>query len=136
MSIQLTSETPVVGCYITKKGVPSRSCAYIRWETQASGYAYRGNHILLVSSQFIEIRNITTGRIVQVIEGVDARLLYSGPSTDDKDDRILVAMRGDKREKDGSYADRLLELIETIEYVPQTPGTRAPPADMWEGWDM
>jgi hypothetical protein len=90
----------------------------------------------LVSSQFIEIRNITTGRIVQVIEGVDTRLLYSGFSTDDKGDRILVAMRGDKRGKDGSHADRLLELIETVEYVPQTPGIGTPSADMWEEWDM
>jgi len=126
----------LIGCYITKSGVPSRSCRYIRWETQANGYAHRGNHILLVSSQFIEIRNITTGRIAQVIEGVDTRLMYDGFSADDKDDRILVAMSGDKRDNDGSHADRLLELIETVEYVPQTPATETPPPDMWGEWDM
>lgn len=77
-----------------------------------------------------------TGRIVQVVEGVDIRLLYSGFSGSDKDDRILVAVRGDKNDKDGSYPDRLVELIETVEYVPQTPASAVPPADMWEEWDM
>ncbi len=62
--------------------------------------------------------------------------MYSGFSSGDKDDRILVAMRGEKKEKDGNYADKLLELIETVEYVPQTSGTEAPPADMWAEWDM
>lgn len=125
----------MIGCYITRRGVPSRSCGYIRWETPASGFAHRGNHVILVSSQFIEIRNITTGRIVQVIEGLDVRLTYSGSLTDDKDDRILVAMRGDTDSgRDGSSADRLVELVETVEYVPQTPAFAEP--DMWTEWDM
>jgi RHO1 GDP-GTP exchange protein 1/2 len=51
------------GCYITQFGLPSRECRYIKWETKANSYAYRdaSGHILLISSEFIEIRNVTTG---------------------------------------------------------------------------
>ncbi|KAF5359183.1 hypothetical protein D9756_003436 [Leucocoprinus leucothites] len=121
-----------VGCYITKRGIPSRSNGYIRWETQASGFAHRGNHILLISSQFIEIRNINTGRIAQVIEDVDMRLMHSGYATTDRNDRVLVAMRGNPKED--STADRIVELVETVEYVPQSAVSVAP--DIWDEWDM
>lgn len=123
-----------MGCYITKRGVPSRSCGYIRWEVQASGFAHRGNHILLVSSKFIEVRNINTGRIVQVIEGVDVRLMYSGHTTSDRDDRVLVAMRGTRDEKEGRTTDRIVELVETVEYIPQS--TVPVVSDIWHEWDM
>ncbi|KXN84722.1 Rho1 guanine nucleotide exchange factor 3 [Leucoagaricus sp. SymC.cos] len=104
-----------VGCYITKLGVPSRSCGYIRWEIQASG-------------------NINTGRIAQVIEGTDVRLMYTGFGTDDRDDRVLVAMRGSKNDKDGTSAERIVELIETVEYAPQSTVSTVP--DVWDEWDM
>jgi hypothetical protein len=42
-------------------------------------------------------------------------------------------MRGNKCE-DGSYADRLVELIETVEFVPQTPASVEPV--MWMEWDL
>ncbi|XP_006459443.1 hypothetical protein AGABI2DRAFT_201698 [Agaricus bisporus var. bisporus H97] len=122
-----------IGYYVTKQGVPTRSFGYIRWETPVSAFAQRGNNIVLVSSRFIEIRDIATGKIVQVLEGADVRLMYSGPPTHNKDDRILLAMRGSKGQ-DGSFADRLVELIETVEYVPQTPAMAEPV--MWTEWDL
>lgn len=120
-----------IGCYVTKRGIPSRSSGYIRWETQASGFACRGNHILLVSSQFIEVRNINTGKIVQVIEDVDIRLMYSGCSTSDRDDRVLVAIRGNKKED--SVAERVVELVETVEYVSHSAVSNM--SDIWDEWD-
>lgn len=59
--------------------------------------------------------------------------MYCGPPTHNKDDRILLAMRGSKGQ-DGSFADRLVELIETVEYVPQTPAMAEPV--MWTEWDL
>lgn len=122
---------PGIGCYVTKRGIPSRSSGYIRWETQACGFAHRGNHILLVSSQFIEVRNINTGQIAQVIEDVDIRLMYSGHSTSDRDDRVLVAIGGDK--KADSIAERVVELVETVEYVSHSAVSNVP--DIWDEWD-
>lgn len=116
------------GCYITQFGSPSRECRYIKWETKAISYAYRDGHILLISPEFIEIRNVTTGRIVQVIEGEDIRLLSSGPNTG-KGDPVLVAMRGGYQDQ-FSVSEKIVELNETEEIV------RTPEPDRWVEWDM
>ncbi|KAF9468071.1 hypothetical protein BDZ94DRAFT_1209777 [Collybia nuda] len=125
-----------LGCYITKHGVPSRSSQYIKWETKAISFAQRGQHIMLFSPQFIEIRNIATGRIVQVIEGSDLRLLYSGPVYTE-DDNVVVAMRGSKDDKDG-ISEKIIELVATSEIVatPATPALPGPVPSMWDEWDM
>jgi len=116
------------GCYITKYGPPSRDYGYVKWETKAVSYAHRNGHILLISPEFIEVRNITTGRIVQVIEGHDIRLVYSSPRAS-KGDPVLVAMRGGKQDQ-YSLSEKIVELNETEEIV------RSPEADRWVEWDM
>jgi len=118
------------GCYITKFGPPSRDCRYIKWESKAISYAYRDGHILLISPEFIEIRNVTTGRIVQVIEGDDIRLLSSDPHTG-KSDPVLVAMRGEYQDQ-YSVSQKIVELNVTEEIV-HTPASEA---DRWVEWDM
>ncbi|KAF8149926.1 hypothetical protein B0H34DRAFT_731762 [Crassisporium funariophilum] len=122
-----------IGCYINKQGVPTRKSGYIKWETTAVSYAHRNGHIMLISPEFIEIRSITTGRIVQVIEGRDIRLLYSGPYMS-KDDPVLVAMRGGKNDKDG-VSEKIVELTETEEITVRTPGS-ATVSSIWDEWDM
>ena len=121
-----------LGCYIDKHGVPTRLYGYIKWETKVTSYANRNGHVLLISSEFIEIRNITTGRIVQVIKGEDIRLLYSGPYTT-RDDPVLVVMRGKKDDKDGQ-SEKIVELRETEEISLLTPA----PDDLliWDEWDI
>ncbi|CAA7267017.1 unnamed protein product [Cyclocybe aegerita] len=125
-----------LGCYINKHGVPTRRSGYIKWETKAFSYAHRNGHVLLISPEFIEVRNITTGRIVQVIEGQEIRLLYSDPYTT-KDDPVLVAMRGSKDDKDG-VSEKIVELMETEEISalsPISPTTMVSPS-VWDDWDM
>ncbi|KAJ3714271.1 hypothetical protein C8R42DRAFT_255481 [Lentinula raphanica] len=124
-----------VGCYITKHGTPSRSSGYIKWESKIDSFAQRGTHVLLFSTQFIEIRDILTGRIVQVIEGEDIRLLYAGP-TPDLHEPILIAMRsGDDNNTREGAVDKIVELQETSEIsAVRTPTTALP--TMWEEWDM
>jgi len=118
------------GCYMTKYGLPSRDYGYIKWETEAVSYAYRDGHILLISPEFIEVRNVTTGRIVQVIEGHDIRLLSSGPHMS-KGDPVLIVMRGGK-EDPFSFSEKIVELSETEEIV-HSPEANA---DRWVEWDM
>lgn len=92
-----------------------------------------GAHVLLFSPEFIEIRNVATGRLVQVIEGEDIRLLYTGFKTGDR--TVLVGMKGDKDDKDGqSY--KIVDLVETQEI--QTPTTSMNPSSegIWDMWDM
>lgn len=134
--IEFNVSWSVVGCYITKHGIPNRSSGYIKWETKATSFAQRGYHVMLFSPQFIEIRNITTGRIVQVIEGSDIRLLYSGPVYNE-DDNVVFATKGSKDDKDG-ISEKIVELVATSEITatPATPGLAGPTPSMWDEWDM
>ncbi|KAG0706814.1 hypothetical protein DFH29DRAFT_900165 [Suillus ampliporus] len=123
-----------LGCYITKHGIPSWNSGFIRWETKAMSFAHRGSHVLLFSSEFIEIRSVSTGRLDQVIEGNDIRPLnlkcYAA------DDPLLVAMRGTKDDKDG-VSDKIIELIQTSEFrSTQTPITITPTQGTWDEWGM
>lgn len=124
----------VLGFYITKHGAPTRSSGYIKWESKATSYAHRGVHVLLFSAQFIEIRNVTTGRLVQVVEAADARLLYC-PAAHNVDGTILVAMRGDNDRREGA-TDKIVELVETSEIGSRAPDPVSANPALWDEWDM
>jgi len=81
-----------------------------------------------------EVRNITTGRIVQVVEGRQIRLLYSGPYTT-KDDPVLVVMQGEKNEQEGQ-SEKILALVETEEISVGSPTTTTTTASVWDEWDI
>lgn len=86
-------------------------------------YAHRSEHILLFSPEFIEVRTVGTGRLVQVIEGEDIRLIHAS------DRMILVAMKGPQN------TDKLVELIETTELTSlERLNSQAP--GLWDEWDM
>ena len=55
------------GLYVDLDGVPLPDRGIIEWEGQASRASVRFPHVLLFSSAFVEVRNITTGRLVQII---------------------------------------------------------------------
>jgi len=120
-----------LGCYITKSGMPTRSCGYIRWETKADSFAQVGVHLLLFSSEFVEIRHIPTGRLVQVLEGKDIRLLYSGLSPGGQ--MTLMVLRDETGGVPGTK-DKIVELVETQELsrspsISSTGSPRLEPAD-------
>ncbi|KAI0264429.1 hypothetical protein BC834DRAFT_826441 [Gloeopeniophorella convolvens] len=117
-----------LGCYIDESGKPVRSSGYIRWECRATTYARRGPHLLLFSPGFVEVRSISTGVLVQVIEGDDVRLLHSGIAPQDM---LIVGMAG-KRENESGLSERLVELVRThaINEIGQTPR----PVEVWDEW--
>ncbi|QRV90094.1 Rho guanine nucleotide exchange factor [Ceratobasidium sp. AG-Ba] len=117
------------GCYVTKYGAPARQSAYVRWETRATSVAFRWPHVLLFSPNYIEIRNVESGGLVQVVKGKDIKLLYSGPPYQGP---ILATMRG---EDDAvGKTDSVVELLETapIEIEQGQPADDA----MWREWDI
>lgn len=131
----INSFMPELGYYINKHGVPTRQCGYIKWETKITAYACRNGHVLLISPEFIEVRNITTGRIVQVVEGRHIRLLYSGPYTK-KDDPVLVVMQGEKSDQE-AQSEKILALVETEEISVGSPTMMAmTTASVWDEWDI
>ncbi|CCM01400.1 uncharacterized protein FIBRA_03451 [Fibroporia radiculosa] len=118
-----------LGCYVNKHGVPCRSSGYLRWESKVTAFMHRGEHILLFSSEFIEVRAVDTGRLVQVIEGEDVRLVSRGLLPTDS--TTLAVMKA--HEERNAAADKIVELVETAELT--TPRVANVPA-LWEDWGM
>jgi len=118
------------GCYVDNRGQPVRSAGYIPWESKATAYAHRGPHVLLFSPKFIEVRTIASGKLVQVIEGGDVRLLHSGLTGEDM---LVAAMTGDVEDENG-ISEKVLELVPTIAIDIQGPRVRA--EQHWDEWDM
>ncbi|KAI6155677.1 hypothetical protein BKA82DRAFT_991323 [Pisolithus tinctorius] len=122
-----------MGCYITKHGQPSRNSSFVRWEIKADSFLHRAPHVLLFCSEFIEVRNAQSGKLDQVIEGADIRLLYA-PSM--RSVSPLVAWRGGKDDEDG-LSEQIVELIDTEEITPVTPASGAfANLDVWDEWEM
>jgi RHO1 GDP-GTP exchange protein 1/2 len=96
------------GCYITKHGFPGRDAGFIRWETTADSYLQFGAHFLLFSSQFIEIREIQSSKLVQVIPGDGLQQLHQSTSA------ILIA----NKNKRSNVGEDVIELSETTEIAP------------------
>ena len=119
-----------MGCYVDKYGTPSRSSGYVRWETKAAAYAQRGAHLLLFSPAFVEVRQVATGRLVQVIEGQDVRLLHAGLA---EKDALLVGWTGEHAGQAGA-SERIVELVQTAEIAPATPSSAV--QGVWDEWDM
>jgi hypothetical protein len=88
-------------------GKPARTSYYIEWERRASAYARRGPHLLLLSSIYIEVRNIDTGKLVQIVDVNDMRLLRSGLT----EPGMLVAAMIGGTEDDGGRTERLAEVV-------------------------
>ena len=111
----------------------------MKWEAQAQSFVYRGSHILLISPDSIEVHDVQNGRLLQVIEAIDIRLLYFNHSVG-SNDPIIFGMKGKKGDNDDvSY--KVFELAETVELSSpvQSPTaekmhTAAP--EFWETWDM
>jgi len=89
----------------------------------------------------VEIRHIQTGRLVQVIEGEDIRLLYSGVSLGEK--VTLMALRDGTGDVPGPK-DKIVELVETRELNKSTPLPSPPTSsprseyaasDIWDMWE-
>jgi hypothetical protein len=115
--------------------------------------------VLLFSPEFIEVRHIQTGRLVQVVSGTDIRMMspgrggngailiamsVEGGDADDGQKRGLGGRNGGSWASKGRKYEQLVELEETtvISFPSaQTARTPSPPpsgskSDLWEQWDM
>ncbi|THH06430.1 hypothetical protein EW145_g4099 [Phellinidium pouzarii] len=108
-------------CYVDRHGNASRNSAVVRWETKATRFADRSEHILLFCADFVEVRHKASGRLVQVLEGSDIKLLNSGlPSGVESDGTapdsvpLLVSRLGGKNDQRGRSIE-LFELVKTSE---------------------
>ncbi|RDB18533.1 Rho1 guanine nucleotide exchange factor 2 [Hypsizygus marmoreus] len=66
------------GVYVNKQGNTSRTAFTIEWEGTADSVAFHAPYVLLFDPRFIEIRHVETGRLAQIIHGVDIRCVWDG----------------------------------------------------------
>jgi hypothetical protein len=68
------------GLWVDRHGDPSRSptASTVEWEGTAERAAHHHPYVLLFDSRFIEIRNVETGRLAQIIPGNDIRCIWDG----------------------------------------------------------
>jgi hypothetical protein len=66
------------GLYVDRHGVPSRSVAVVEWEGTAKRAAHHPPYVLLFDSRFIEVRDVETGQLAQIIPGNDVRCIWDG----------------------------------------------------------
>jgi hypothetical protein len=119
------------GCYTDGRGKPAHSAGYIPWECRATTYAHRGPHLLLFSPKFIEIRTIASGKLVQVIEAGDVRLLHSGLTEED----MLVAAMTSEVDDENGLSEKVLELVQTMA-IDDTQESAVRVQQHWDDWDM
>jgi hypothetical protein len=119
------------GCYTDGRGKPAHSAGYIPWECRATAYAHRGPHLLLFSPKFIEVRTIDSGKLVQVVEASDVRLLHSGLT---EEDMLVAAMTGEADDKSG-LSEKVLELVQTSA-IDDTQESAMRVQQHWDEWDM
>jgi hypothetical protein len=133
MTLSQSKELMIVfadfGCYVTKYGAPARQSAFVRWETRATSVAFRWPHALLFSPNYIEIRNVESGGLVQVVQERDVRMLYSGPPYERP---ILAAIRGEDDAR--GKTDSIVELLETAPI--EIEQGQAVDDTMWREWDI
>ncbi|KAK7031620.1 CNH domain-containing protein [Favolaschia claudopus] len=82
------------GLYVTKHGDPSptRSVCTVEWEGNVQRAVLQAPYLLLFDADFIEVRDLGTGRLVQIIPGQDIRCLWDG--------RGRVSVDGQRKEKE------------------------------------
>lgn len=73
------------GFYVEKHGEPSRGFKTIDWETLPKTVAFHPPWFLLFSWNFIEVRHIHTGKLLQIITGSDARCTWDGSGVNSDD---------------------------------------------------
>lgn len=118
------------GMYVDRHGDPSRRMGTVEWEGWAERAAWHPPYILLFNSQFIEVRHVQTGHLVQIISGNDIRCTWDGRGTSQSQAisegswvevnspelRIHAVMNLDSSqpERRGATAQHLFELIPKI----------------------
>lgn len=85
---------------------------------------------MLFSPNFIEVRTIDSGKLVQVMEGEDVRLVHSGLT--DKD-MLVTAMTGDVEDENG-LSEKVVELVPTTAIDAQELKGRV--EQYWDEWDV
>jgi len=111
------------GLYVDKHGEPSRSSGTIEWEGTAEHVALHPPYILLFDSRFIEIRHVSTGRLVQIIPGNNIHCLWDGRGL-----ATNIVTTGPDTWQDGMSQDARVHVVMNAPETAPAPGSGIRPA--------
>lgn len=97
---------------------PSRDFRTIDWETLPKTVAFHAPYILLFSWNFIEVRHIHSGKLVQILQGSDVRCVWDGSGV--QPDHLLGA--APPKDGYGDEADTIEPRIHVVMDDPKVPG--------------
>ncbi|KAF7345363.1 hypothetical protein MVEN_01554200 [Mycena venus] len=113
------------GLYVNKHGDPSptRPVGTVEWEGTAERVAFHAPYILLFDTRFIEVRDVETGRLAQIIPGNDMRCLWDGRGqSSNSNEQNLADYRN------GVLQDARVHGVMNAPEPPSQPGRPAPRA--------
>lgn len=103
-------------CYVDRSGEPLRLDSVVEWEGTPQSVAYSSPFILGFDHRFVEIRDASTGRLVQIIRGNDVRHVSAASVVEGSDasDGIIMVHRQRIGQGQKSYDRQVVfELIQT-----------------------
>ncbi|CEH18539.1 signal transducer [Ceraceosorus bombacis] len=82
-------------CYVDRLGEPVRLDHLIEWEGTPHSVAFRAPYVLAFDHRFVEVRDCSTGQLVQLIRASDLRFVSSGasPASDTESSPIILTQR-------------------------------------------
>jgi hypothetical protein len=108
----------------------------VRWESKAESFTQRGRLVLLFSPTFIEIRDVNSGRLVEVLEGQGIRRLQADVPAN-SGDGVFVAMQSTVASgSNGTQSEKIVELLQTAEIGTGGVDSKMPASELWREWDM
>lgn len=113
-------------CYVDRSGEPIKLDNMIEWEGSPHSVSYSPPYILAFDNRFIEVRDASTGRLVQILRGsefrcVSANSMVEGVSSHADGSSAIIGVQ--RRRVQGKTHDtqHIFELVQTA--PPQTPTT-------------
>ncbi|KAJ7777436.1 Dbl-like domain-containing protein [Mycena metata] len=113
------------GLYVNKHGdpSPSRPVGTVEWEGTAERVAFHAPYILLFDTRFIEVRDVETGRLAQIIPGNDMHCLWDGRGQASNSNEQNLADH-----RNGVLQDARVHGVMNAPEPPAQPGRPAPRA--------
>ncbi|KAL0567525.1 Rho guanine nucleotide exchange factor [Marasmius crinis-equi] len=126
------------GLFVNKHGDPSRAAGTIEWEGSAERVALHSPYVLLFDNRFIEIRQLETGTLVQIIPGKDIHCIWDGRGVRTRNHVISTSSHNRRAEVHvtmnsaggDSYPRDILQKI--FQFVPTVPSILDPPPPAYD----
>lgn len=101
-------------CYVDRAGEPIRLDNIVEWEGTPQTVAFDSPYILAFDSRFVEIREASTGRLVQIVRGHDMRYVSASTVVEGSGaERSIICVQRQRVAGRGYDQQQVFELVQT-----------------------